>query len=50
MIELFSLELKNDDPIALASEVKSIMHDINVTNVELDIPLIAFVKALYPTY
>ena len=26
------------------------MHHIKVTNVELDIPLIAFVKALYPTY
>ena len=25
------------------------MHDIKITNVELDIPLIAFVKALYPT-
>ena len=50
MIKLFTLELQNDDPLALASEVKSIMDDIKVTNVELDIPLIAFVKALYPTY
>ena len=50
MIKLFTLELQNDDPLALASDVKSIMHDIKVTNVELDIPLIAFLKALYPTY
>jgi len=50
MIKLFTLELQNDDPLALTSEVKSIMHDIKVTNVELDIPLIAFLKALYPTY
>jgi len=50
MIKLFTLELQNDDPLALASEVKSIMHDIKVTNVELDIPLIAFLKELYPTY
>eukprot|EP00253_Pinus_taeda_P024709 PITA_24709 len=50
MIKLFNLELQNDDPLALASEVKSIMHDIKVTNVELDIPLIAFLKAVYPTY
>ena len=50
MIKLFTLELQNNDPLALASEVKSIMHDIKVTNVELDIPLIAFLKALYPTY
>ena len=28
MIKLFNLELKNDDPLALASEVISIMHDI----------------------
>jgi len=50
MIKLFNLELQNDDPLALTSEVKYIMHDIKVTDVELDIPLIDFVKALYPTY
>jgi len=50
MIKLFNLELQNDDPLALASEVKSFMRDIKVINVELDIPLIDFVKALYPTY
>ena len=50
MIKLFTLELQNNDPLALASEVKSIMHDIKATKVELDIPLICFLKALYPTY
>ena len=50
MIKLFNLELKNDDPLALASEVISIMHDIKNTSVEVEIPLIAYVKALYPTY
>lgn len=50
MIKLFSLELQNDDPLSLESQVKSIMHDIKVTNVELDISLIAFVKLVYPTY
>jgi len=50
MIKLFTLELKNNDPLALASEVKSIMHDIQATNIDLDIPLITFLKALYPTY
>ena len=50
MIKLFTLELQNNDPLSLASEVKSIMHDIKSTKVELDIPLIAFLKALYPTY
>ncbi len=38
MIKLFSLKFQNDDPLALASEVKYIMHDIKVTNVELDVP------------
>jgi len=50
MIKLFTLELKNNDPLALASEIKSIMHDIKSTKVELDISLIAFLKALSPTY
>lgn len=46
MIKLFSLELKNDDPLALASKVRYIMHDIKTTSVEIEIPLIAYVKAL----
>ena len=50
MINLFNLELKNDDPLALALEVRSIMHDIKNTGVEVYITLIAYVKALYPTY
>jgi len=50
MIKLFNLELQNDDPLALASEVKSIMHDIKFTNFELDILFISFVKALSPIY
>jgi len=50
MIKLFTLELQNNDPLALASKVKSIMCDIKVINVELDIALIALFKAIYPTY
>ena len=50
MIKLFNLELKNDDPLALASKVRSIMHEIKNSGVEVDIPLIAYVKAFYPTY
>ncbi len=50
MIKLFILELQNNDPLALASEVKSIMHDIQATKIDLDIPLITFLKAFYPTY
>ncbi len=50
MIKLFTLELQNNDPLALTSEVKSTMHDIKSTKVELDIPLITFLKEIYPTY
>ena len=50
MIKLFSLELKNDDPLALASDVISIMHDIKNIGVEVDISIIAYFNALYPTY
>jgi hypothetical protein len=50
MVKLFNLELKNDDPMALASEIKAIMHDIEATGVKIDLPLTTFIKALYPTY
>jgi len=50
MIKLFSLELKNDDPLVLASEVRSIIRDIKTTGVKIDISLIAYVKELYLTY
>jgi len=49
-IKLFNLELKNDDPLALESEIRSIFHDIKAPIVEIDVPLITYVKALYPTY
>jgi hypothetical protein len=47
LVKLFNLELKNDDPMDLASEIKAILHDIDATGVKIDIPLIAFIKALY---
>ena len=50
MIDLFNIKLKIYDPLALALEAKSIMHDIKTTGVEIYIPLIAYVKELYPTY
>ena len=36
--------------MALASKIKSIMHDIDATGVKIDIPLTTFIKALNPTY
>jgi hypothetical protein len=50
MVNLFNLELKNDDSITLDFEIKAIMHDIDVTGVNIELPLITFIKALYPTY
>jgi hypothetical protein len=50
ILKLFNLELKNDEPMAIASEIKSIMHDIEATKVNINLPLMAFIKALYPTY
>jgi hypothetical protein len=50
MLKPFNLELKNDDPMALASKIKAIMHDIEATGVKIDLPLTTFIKALYPTY
>jgi hypothetical protein len=50
MLKLFNLELKNDDPTALASEITTIMHDIEATRAKIDLPLTTFIKALYPTY
>jgi hypothetical protein len=50
MLNLFNLELKNDDPMDLTSEIKYIVHDIQDIRVNIYIPLTAFIKALYPTY
>jgi hypothetical protein len=50
LIQLFNLELKNDDPMALASEIEAIMHDIDAIWVKIDLPFTTFIKALYPTY
>jgi hypothetical protein len=50
LVNLFNLELKDDDSMALAFEIKSIMHNIDATRVKIDIPLTTFIKALYPTY
>lgn len=36
--------------MALDSKIKVITHDIDATNVKVDIALTAFIKTLYPTY
>jgi hypothetical protein len=50
LMKLSNLDLKNDDPMILVFAIKNIMHDIDATGVKIDLPLRAFIKALYPTY
>lgn len=50
MIKLFNIELKDDDPLALAYKIRAIMHDVEATSVKMDVPLTPFIKALYSTY
>jgi hypothetical protein len=50
MVKLFKIELKNDDPMALDLEKKTIMHDIEAIEVKIDPSLIDFIKTLYHTY
>jgi hypothetical protein len=50
LMKLFNLELKYNDPMKLASEIKSLFHDIESTSVKVDLKLTAFIKSLYPTY
>jgi hypothetical protein len=49
-MKLFNLELKDNNPMKLASEIKALFHDIDSTGVKVDLQLTAFIKALYPTY
>ena len=50
MVKLFNIELKDNDPMKLASEIKAIFHDIESTGLKVDLRLTTFIKVLYPTY
>jgi len=50
MVKLFNLELKADETLAPTLDIRAIMHDVNAIRVNRGIPLIVFVKSLYPTY
>ena len=50
MIKLFNAQLRDNDPIDLALEIKSMTHQIDATSVKVYIALITFIKYLYPTY
>ena len=49
-MNLFNLEVQDNDPMKLASEIKALFHDIEAIGVKVDLQLTAFIKALYPTY
>ena len=42
--------MKVNDPLKIASEIKAINHEIECAGVKVDLPLTAFIKALYPSY
>ena len=48
-MKLFNLELKDNDPMKLASKIRSIFHNIDATHVKFGIQLTAFIKSLYPS-
>ena len=50
MLKMFSLEVKDNDPMMGASEIKAIMHKIQESGMKPDLPLRAFVKSLYPNH
>ena len=50
MVKILNLNLKHDDPLALTSKIRAIMHDVDATRVNMGIPLVAFIKELYPLY
>ena len=50
LMKLSNLELKDNNPMKLASEIRALFHDIDSTGVKVDLQLTAFIKALYPTY
>lgn len=50
MINLFNLELKDDNPLNLASQIRAIMYDVYTTKVKMDIPLMTFFKVFCPKY
>lgn len=50
MVKLFNLYLKDEDPLSLTSKIISIMHDVDVVGIKMEISLTSFFKALYHTY
>ena len=50
LVKLFNLELKDNDPMDLVSEIKVILNEIDATKVNICVLIIAFIKDLYCSY
>ena len=50
MLKLFNLEVKDNDPMLVASLIREIMHKIQASGMKPDLPLASFLKWLYPTH
>ena len=50
LMKLFNMELQDNDPMKLASQIKALFHDIEAICVKVDLQLTTFIKAIYPTY
>ena len=48
-MKLFNLELKDNDPMKLASKIRSIFQNIDATHVKVGIQLTSLIKSLYPS-
>ena len=50
MLKLFNLEVKDNDPMLVAYEIRTIMHKIQTSGMKPNLPLATFVDSLYSTH
>ena len=50
LLKLFNLEMSDNDPLKLSSEIKAINHEIECIRVKVDFPLTSFIKSINPSY
>ena len=43
LMQLFNLEMKDSDPMGLASRIKAIMHEVYATSLKIEICLVTFI-------
>jgi len=48
-MKLFNLEIKDNDLMKLAFEIRALYHDIEAIGVKVDFQFTTFIKFLYPT-